>query len=141
MTGTQERAAALLREQQSKVEDRSPQWMTAEQLMDICRMEPESAELIAQDLDNGLNITEAEKKIKAFADKHKTGNFACVTPKEADSILREYFGLPKAGKREHIVVRSSEKKAERKTDAPTVPARSLPPDGGVHVDLAAFLGG
>ena len=141
MTSTQEQAIAKLKEQRAKVKSRSPQWMAAEQLMDICRMEPESAELIAQDLDNGLNITEAEKKIKAFADKHKTGNFACVTPKEADSILREYFGLPKAGKREHIVVRSSEKKAERKTDAPTVPARSLPPDGGVHVDLAAFLGG
>ena len=36
---------------------------------------------------------------------------------------------------------SSEKKADQKPDAPTVPARTLSPAGGVHVDLAAFLGG
>ena len=140
MTGTQEQAVAKLKEQQAKVKDRSPQWMVAEQLMDICRWEPESAELIAQDLDNGLNITEAEKKIKAFADKHKTGNFACVTPMETDRILREYFGLPKAGKREHIVVQFPGKKKQKPVPAPEpVPAPAIA--GGIHVDLSAFLGG
>lgn len=126
MTGTQERAVALLREQQSKVKERSPQWMTAEQLMDICRMEPESAERIAQDIEHGgLNITEAEKKIKAFADSHRTGNFACVTPAEADRILREYFGLPEGGGRqEHLVI-----------PFPTPAGES----GGIHLDLSSFL--
>lgn len=58
-------------------------------------MEPRSAELIAQDLENkDMSITAAEKKIKAFADKNKTGNFSCVTPAEADRILREFYGLP-----------------------------------------------
>ena len=90
-----ERAIALLEEQQSKVQARSPQWMVAEQLKDICRHEPHCAELIAQDLENpAMSITEAEKKIKAFADGHKTGGFACVTPVEADRILREFYGLP-----------------------------------------------
>ena len=90
-----ERAIALLEEQQAKVPPRSPQWMVAEQLKDICRREPYSAELIAQDLENpAMSITEAEKKIKAFADGHKTGNFACVAPVEADRILREFYGLP-----------------------------------------------
>ena len=61
-------------------------------------MEPGSAELIAQDLENEtMSITEAEKKIKAFADGHKTGNFSCVTPMEADRILREFYGLPSPG--------------------------------------------
>lgn len=70
-------------------------WMVGEQLKDICRMEPRSAELIAQDLENkDMSITAAEKKIKAFADKNKTGNFSCVTPAEADRILREFYGLP-----------------------------------------------
>ena len=41
-----------------------------------------------------MSITEAEKKIKAFADAHKTGGFACVTPEESDRILREFYGLP-----------------------------------------------
>ncbi len=90
-----ERAIAMLEEQQAKVPARSPQWMAAEQLKDICRREPQSAELIAQDLENpAMSVTEAEKKIKAFADGHKTGGFACVTPVEADRILREFYGLP-----------------------------------------------
>lgn len=90
-----ERAIAMLEEQQSKVQARSPQWMVAEQLKDICRHEPHCAELIAQDLENpAMSITGAEKKIKAFADGHKTGGFACVTPVEADRILREFYGLP-----------------------------------------------
>lgn len=90
-----ERAIALLEEQQSKVQARSPQWMVGEQLKDICRQEPHCAELIAQDLENpAMSITEAEKKIKAFADGHKTGSFSCVPPAEADRILREFYGLP-----------------------------------------------
>jgi len=90
-----DRAVALLEQQQSKVKARSPQWMAAEQLKDICRHEPQSAELIAQDLENAaMSITEAEKKIKAFADKNRTGNFSCVTPLEAERILREFYGLP-----------------------------------------------
>lgn len=90
-----ERAIALLEEQQSKVQARSPQWMVGEQLKDICRHEPHCAELIAQDLDNpAMSITEAEQKIKSFADNHKTGAFSCVTPAEADRILREFYGLP-----------------------------------------------
>ena len=97
MTSGQERALAALKAQQEKVKARGPQWMVAEQLMDICRREPESAELIGQDLErSGMSITDAEKKIKAFADSHKTGNFACVTPIEAEDILREFYGLAKA---------------------------------------------
>lgn len=89
------RALAMLEEQQTKVQPRSPQWMVGEQLKDICRHEPLCAELIAQDLENPeMFITEAEKQIKKFADKHKTGNFGCVTPAEADRILREFYGLP-----------------------------------------------
>lgn len=93
-----ERAIALLEEQQAKVQARSPQWMAAEQLKDICRHEPHCAELIAQDLENpAMSITEAEKKIKAFSDGHRTGNFGCVTPAESDRILREFYGLPGPG--------------------------------------------
>ena len=89
-------AIEKLREQQAKVKPRSPQWMVAEQLIDICRREPNSAELIDKDLDvKEMSITEAEKKVKEYADKHKTGNFACVTPAEAENILRKFYGLPK----------------------------------------------
>ena len=96
-----ENAILKLQAQQLKVKERSAQWMVGEQLKDICRREPFSAELIAQDLENeSMSIVEAEKRIKAFADKHKTGNFACVTPVEAENILREFYGLPKPGEQE-----------------------------------------
>lgn len=89
-----ERAIELLEEQQRKVKERSAPWMVAEQLKEICRREPHSAEILTQDLENASkSITEAEKKIKAYADMHKTGRFACVTPAEADAILREFYGL------------------------------------------------
>ncbi len=88
-------AIAAITAQQAKVKDRSPQWMVGEQLKDICRAEPASAELILQDLEKeAMSITEAEKKIKAFADGHKTGNCSCVTPAESDRILRKFYGLP-----------------------------------------------
>lgn len=91
-----EQAIYAIEEQQKKVKERSAPWMVGEQLKDICRREPKSAELICQDLQNeAMSIVEAEKKIKAFADKNKTGNFACVTPIESDRILREFYGLGK----------------------------------------------
>lgn len=90
-----EKAIAAIEEQQAKVKARSAPWMVGEQLKDICRHEPACAELIYKDLQvKEMSITEAEKKIKAFADKNKTGNFACVTPMEAERILREFYGLP-----------------------------------------------
>ena len=93
-----DKAMEAIAEQQGKVKARSAPWMVGEQLKDMIRREPGIAQLIAQDLTaGGMSLTAAEAKIKAFADKHRTGNFACVTPVEAEGILREYFGLPKAG--------------------------------------------
>lgn len=115
-----ELAIQRLREQQSRVKERSPQWMVAQQLMDLVRAEPQCAEILAQDLEvEAMSITEAEKKIKAFADSHKTGGFSCVTPAESDRILREFYGLPPrpAGARD-----------------------GLEPAGGLGLDLADFCG-
>ena len=98
MTEWQEKAVSAIEAQQEKEQGRTAAWMVGEQLKDICRREPASAELIAQDMANeDMSIQAAEKKIKAYADKHRTRNFACVTPMEADSILREFYGLPKQG--------------------------------------------
>ena len=49
----QEKAITMLEAQQAKVKPHSPQWMVGEQLKDICRMEPKSAELIAQEYHRG----------------------------------------------------------------------------------------
>lgn len=74
--------------------ERTPVWMVGEQLKDLLRHEPHLAELVAQDLENQeMSLAACEKKIKAFADKHKTGSFACVIPSEAERIIREFYGL------------------------------------------------
>lgn len=96
MTEWQEKAVSAIEAQQAKEKGRTAPWMVGEQLKDICRREPASAELIAQDMANeDMSIQAAEKTIKAYADKHRTGNFACVTPAKAEEILRKFYGLPK----------------------------------------------
>ena len=92
-----DKAIKAIEEQQGRVKARSAPWMVGEQLKDMVRREPELGELIAQDLTSGgMSLETAEVQLKAFADKHRTGNFACVTPAEAEGILREYFALPAA---------------------------------------------
>ena len=92
-----EEAIRRIEAQQAAMKTKGAAWYVGEQLKDICRKEPKSAELIAQDLDAPeMSITEAEKKIKKWADAHKTGNFAFVPPEEAEKILRKFYGLPAA---------------------------------------------
>ena len=85
-------AIAKIEKQQPK--QRTAVWMVGEQLKDILRSEPHLAELVNQDLDQkAMSLENCEKKIKAYADKNKTGNFACVIPSEAERIIREFYGL------------------------------------------------
>lgn len=105
-----ENAIQIITDQQKTVKPRSPQWMVGEQLKDICKNEPASAELIYQDLQvAAMSIVEAEKKIKAYADTNRTGNFACVTPVEADQILREFYGLAKQPEPQEVAAHHEKK--------------------------------
>lgn len=91
---------AIERIEAQQPKERSAVWMVGEQLKDILRSEPHLAEIVAQDLEvKEMSLEECEKKIKAFADKNKTGSFACVVPAEAERIIREFYGLPKRGER------------------------------------------
>lgn len=86
-------------EQQAKLQEQSAPWVVGEQLKEICE-DPACAELVAADLENErMSLTECEKKIKAYADKHKQGGFAYVSPKVAEGIIREFYGLPAAGEK------------------------------------------
>lgn len=74
--------------------ERSAVWMVGEQLKDMIRNDPAGQEIVSQDLElQEMSLRNCEKKIKEFADGHKTGNFACVTPVEAEAIIREFYGL------------------------------------------------
>lgn len=88
-------AIEKIEEQQKTLNRRSAAWMVGEQLKDLCRMDARAEELLDKDLDvPEMSIQKAEAKIRAFADQHKTGSFSCVTPIEADRILREFYGIP-----------------------------------------------
>ena len=119
----------LLHSAIEKIEAQQPKqrtavWMVGEQLKDMLRAEPELAEIVMRDLDvAAMSLTNCEKKIKEYADKHKTGNFACVIPSEAERIIREFYGLPARGE-----------------PAPESPreTESGPTDGDI-IDLTAFF--
>ena len=82
--------------QQEKVAKNSPAWCVGEQLKDMIANEPHIEDIISRDLDiEQMSISEAEKKIKAFADKNRHGSVGFCPPQESDRILREFYGLPK----------------------------------------------
>ena len=82
-------------EAQQKGKENTAPWAVGEQLKDICRSDPECAALVDKDLDNpSMSLVEAEKKIKAWADKNKSGGCAVVPPNVAEKIIREFYGLP-----------------------------------------------
>jgi hypothetical protein len=81
-------------EKQRKGKDDSPVWMVGEQLLDIAEREPSAIDILKRDLEiPEMSIVEAEKKINEWADKHKKGSCCCVSPKVAEGILREFYGL------------------------------------------------
>lgn len=125
MNHWQEQAIQIIEQQQKGIENTAP-WMVGEQLKDICRMEPDNAELIAQDLAvPEMSLTEAEKKIKAYADSHKKGSFSCVTPSVAEDILRKFYGL-----------KMQKDQSEQK---PVIQLPNPKPQGGLSFNLADFL--
>ena len=71
-------------------------WMVGEQLKDLLRAEPQWAEMVLQDLKNkDQSLAAVAQKIRDLAKKHRTGSFGCVTPAEADQIIRQTYGIPK----------------------------------------------
>lgn len=86
---------------QQKGKENTAAWMVGEQLKEICR-DPHCAQIVAQDLTKeAMSIENAEKQLKAWADKQKkTGNCVCVPPNKAEEIIRKFYGLPVAAKQE-----------------------------------------
>lgn len=90
-------ALSAITAQQPK--ERSPVWMVGEQLKDMIRHDADAAEIVLADLRNNsaMTLAAAEKKIAERARRNKVGSSGCVTPAEAEEILREFFGLGAAG--------------------------------------------
>lgn len=90
------KAIEAITAQQPKL--RNDVWMVGEQLKDLLRAEPQWAEMVLQDLSNKSQRLEAvAQKIRDLAKKNRNGSFGCVTPAEADQIIRTVYGIPKRG--------------------------------------------
>ena len=78
--------------------ERSAVWMVGEQLKDIIRDDIRAQEIVSQDLDvKEMSLAECEKKLSERAKKNKVGNCGCVTPAEAEEIIREFYGIGTLG--------------------------------------------
>lgn len=87
--------AAIAKQQPTR---RNDVWMVGEQLKDLLKAEPQWADMVERDLQNKEQSLEAvAKKIRAQAQKNKVGNCGCVTPAEAEKIIRETYGIPERG--------------------------------------------
>ena len=105
---------------QQKGHENEPVFMIGEQLKEIAVREPFSAELLEKDLEtDGMKLGDAAARLKKYSDEHhgKAPCF-CISPKVAEGILREFYGLPKP---ETVSV---EKPTQQTTD---------------FIDLGAFL--
>lgn len=80
-------------------QERTAVWMVGEQLKNMIRGDEAAAALLLTDLmqNKEMTLAAAEKKIAEQARKNKVGSCGCVTPAEAEDILREFFGLPARG--------------------------------------------
>ena len=93
-----EKVVAAIEEQQKKVDRYSPVRAVGNQLKDIIFTSEDihhTAKVVLQDFENaGMSIADCEKKISAFAQKNRKGNFGFCPPEEADRIIREFYGIP-----------------------------------------------
>lgn len=82
-----------------KIEAQQPKehsavWMVGEQLKDIIKNDVRAQEIVSQDLDiKEMSLAECEKRIAERANKNKVGNCGCVTPAEAEEIIRDFYGI------------------------------------------------
>ena len=90
-----ENAIQEISAQQAKLNEYSPAFQLGEQLKDIISESPDVAGIVLEDLKQpSMKLTDCEKNIAAFAKNHRHGNAGCCPPKEADRIIREFYGIP-----------------------------------------------
>ena len=108
-------------EAQQKGHETEPRFMIGEQLKEIAEREPLSAELLERDLEiEEMSLEAAEKHFQAYSDKnHGSKSSFCITPKVAEKLLREFYGLP--------------------TPEENAPEKKQVDSSAGYIDLSAFL--
>lgn len=81
--------------QQKQAGNKGHIFAMGEQLKEICRNEPRAAELVAQDLTNPeMSLAKLKLTFDKFAQDHREGNESCITPDQADELIRKFYGIP-----------------------------------------------
>ena len=85
-------------ENQQKGKEGTAEFNIGEQLKEIARAEPASAELLNEDLEKKeMSLAEVAKEFKKYADENhekQKGSCFCITPMVADGLIRKFYGLP-----------------------------------------------
>lgn len=83
---------------QQKGKDGTDVVYAGEQILDICRGREDFAGIVLDDLKNpDMAIEKAVLGIREHAKQHKQGNVGFCSPKDADRILRKFYGIPEDG--------------------------------------------
>ena len=77
-------------------EEGSVTFMLGEQLKEIAAESDHTANLILQDIDKEcMGLEDLDEHFAEYAEKHKgKANRYCITPKVADTLIRDFYGLP-----------------------------------------------
>ena len=78
-----------------------------EQLKDIVGNNANQAEIVLKDFEAGMDVKKCAAEIKKLADEKKKtvkGNCVVVSPKEAEEVIRKYFGLNEEAKKDSLLV-------------------------------------
>lgn len=89
--------------QQQKGHETKPRFVIGEQLKEIAAREPKSAEILEKDLTlKEMSLEAAERTLQEYADKnHGNAKAFCISPIQAEKILRKFYGLPERDKTEN----------------------------------------
>lgn len=78
-----------------------------EQLKDIVGNSAQQAEIVLKDFEAGMDLKKCAAEIKKLADQKKKtvkGNCVVVSPKEAEEVIRKYYGLNEEAKSDSLFV-------------------------------------
>lgn len=83
-------------ENQQKGHETETVYMIGEQIKEIAHREPANIELLEHDLaTDGMKLTDLADHFQKYADKNRGSQKSfCITPKVAEKLIREFFGLP-----------------------------------------------
>ena len=91
------KAIEEIKKQQSGKEN-SPAWMIGMQLIDMIKDEPAISGIVEEDLQNpDMSLDKCADAMRKHADEihsKNRGSCVCITPAEAEKVIRKFYGLP-----------------------------------------------